>query len=474
MTAQIIQKLKDLGFETLSEDHFRRIDVWKQWYSGCVPSFHNYKIYNGIHHVACHKVSASLAKKVCEDWADRLFTDETDITLEGVPEQKFFDLFCEKTDFWQKMNGFLELTFALGSGACVLRMNGVSLDRNQEIARGGDLCMDFVSADGIFPLSWENGTIRECAFTTECSRGDADYCYLQLHLQGGDGIYIIQNHLYRKENETLTEVDLNSVPGFESVAEEFRTGSEKALFVIFRPNVSNNLDMGDPLGISVFANGIDQLIACDNVFDSLNSEFLLGRKRIMVKPEGVKNVDGTPFMDLNETAFYALPEGSGNETIIQEMQATLRVQEHLTGMELTTNMLSVKTGFSPGHWKLDQQSLHLHTATEVISTNSAEYRTLKKHQILLEKELIELVRVILKVGSEIYGLGLSEDVEISIDFDDSIVKDTNTEFERDLKMLDAGILAPEEFRAKWMNEDAETAKKAIAEIKKGVKDKDDR
>ena len=226
-----------------------------------------------------------------------------------------------------------------------------------------------------------------------------------------------------------------------------------------------NLDMNCPLGISVFANALDQLKTCDNIFDSLNSEFLLGRKRIMVKPEAVSNTDGTPKFAVNELAFYVLPEDSGTEAVIQELKAELRIQEHLTGLETALSMLAVKCGFGPGHWELDRRQLSLRTATEVISMNSAEFRTLKKHELVLEKTLISLARIILKIGNLWFGLKLKEDVEISVDFDDSIIEDEGTKFDRDLKMLDKGILAPEEFRAVWMNEDAETAKKAISSIK---------
>ena len=85
----------------------------------------------------------------------------------------------------------------------------------------------------------------------------------------------------------------------------------------------------------------------------------------------------------------------------------------------------------------------------------------------MEEALTELARTVLRLGNIWFGLRLKEDVEISVDFDDSIVEDEGTKFERDLKMLDKGILAPEEFRAVWMNEDAETAKKAIAAIRSG-------
>ena len=72
MTTQIIEQLKSLGCSTVSEDHYRLVDTWKQWYAGHVSSFHDYKVFNGLRHVPCHKVTTGLAKQACEDWADRL------------------------------------------------------------------------------------------------------------------------------------------------------------------------------------------------------------------------------------------------------------------------------------------------------------------------------------------------------------------------------------------------------------------
>jgi hypothetical protein len=39
-----------------------------------------------------------------------------------------------------------------------------------------------------------------------------------------------------------------------------------------------------------------------------------------------------------------------------------------------------------------------------------------------------------------------------VDFDDSIIEDEDTAFDRDMKMLDAGVLTKEEFRCRWAAE----------------------
>ena len=92
------------------------------------------------------------------------------------------------------------------------------------------------------------------------------------------------------------------------------------------------------------------------------------------------------------------------------------------------------------------------------------FRTIKKHEIVLEQALVELCRILLRLGNTAMNAGLNEDVEISIDFDDSIIESKDTDFQRDMQMLNAGIMNDWEFRMRWFNEDEETAKAALPKV----------
>ena len=98
------------------------------------------------------------------------------------------------------------------------------------------------------------------------------------------------------------------------------------------------------------------------------------------------------------------------------------------------------------------------------------FRTIKKHEIILEDALVKLCRILLRLGNTAMGAGLNEDVEISIDFDDSIIEDKQTDFSRDMQLLQAGIMNDWEFRMKWMNEDEETAKAALPKMQDMTKE----
>ena len=322
--------------------------------------------------------------------------------------------------------------------------------------------IDYVTVENVFPLAWQNGFIDECAFSSIVTVDGEDYCYLQVHKRGANNLYDIENRLYRYKNECLYKADMASVKGFERIPPVVHTGSDKRQFVIDRLNIANNFDYSIPLGIPVYANAIDIMRGVDIAFDSYVNEFVLGKKRIMVKPSMSKYMDGRPVFDSNDVVFYVLPEDVADDSAITPIDMKLRTAEHNTGIQDQLNLLSSKCGFGETYYRFEGGSVA--TATQVISENSTMFRTIKKHEIVLEQALVELCRIILRLGNAAMGAGLNEDVQISVDFDDSIIEDKQTDFTRDMQLLQAGIMNDWEFRAKWMNEDAETAKASLPKV----------
>ena len=462
----ILEKLKGLGFDTVPEEFYKQnVDVWQSWYEGKVNSFHKYKLYNGKKYVKLERFGVGMGKKVCEDWANLLMNERVKITLEGKAEQEFFDEVCKANNFTVKANEMQEKKAALGTGAYVFTVTGVEADEDtgEVIGNGKEIKLDYVAGRKIIPLSWDNGVIKECAFAIEKTIKAKQYVYVQIHHLNESGTYDIDNYIYEKNNDNLSDVELTDVAGFENVPPTIHTGSKERQFVIDRLNIANNTTISDnPLGVAVFANAIDQLKAVDIVYDSYVTEFVLGKKRVMIKPSAMQSIDGEPAFDANDVVFYIMPEDSKDDSMIHELNMSLRTGEMNGGMQDMLNVLSAKCGFGEKHYKFDGGSVA--TATQIVSENSELFRTIKKHEIILEDVLIEIARIILRLGNTYLGKSLNEDVEISVDFDDSIIEDKATEFQRDMTMLSAGILNPYEFRMKWMNEDEKTAKGALPQM----------
>lgn len=458
----VVELLKEIGCPIADSGFYGKVNEWKSWYVGEVKGFSQYKVRTGHETVTCNRNSLGMAKKVSEDWANLLMNEKVKITLEGKKEQEFVDRILSGSYFEVKCNEMQELKSALGTVAYIPRVVG------QTESGASNIILDYVTVEHIWPISWSNGVIQECAFDSVVNVGKDEYIYLQVHKKDAQGLYVIQNRLYRRSNEQVTEVNMADVHGFQNVPAEVKTKSDKRQFVIDRLNIVNNFDYSIPLGISVYANALDVLRGVDTAYDSYVNEFVLGKKRIMVKPSATKFLDGEPVFDKNDVVFYVLPEDTGEGSVVEAIDMTLRTQEHNTGIQDQLNLLSSKCGFGENHYRFDGGNVS--TATQIISENSALFRTLKKHEIILESVLVELCRIILRLGNSAMGAGLDEDVEISIDFDDSIIEDEETDFNRDSRMLQMGILNDWEFRMKWMNEDEATAKAALPQMEKLVSD----
>lgn len=278
---------------------------------------------------------------------------------------------------------------------------------------------------------------------------------------------MIENHVVECSAGSGKEIPVenwNDLRGFETMSERIYTGSSERQFVIDRLNIANNSDKDNPMGIAIFANSIDVLRGVDIVYDSYINEFVLGKKRIFASPELMGyDVLGNPVFDPNDVVFYQLPENYLKEggKPLEEVNMEIRADAHEKAINDNLNMLSMKCGFGQNHYKFENGSLQ--TATQVISENSDMYRSINKHEIILNDVLEELIRIIARLG-KVLGVGTNPDTEVVVNFDDSIIEDKQAERQSDRQDVSMGAMTLVEYRAKWYGEtEGEAAKKIVQE-----------
>jgi len=441
----ITQWLKQRGFDCVEDDFYSQIELWKKWYRGRVPAFHEYRQYNGKRKIRRSRKSLGMAKSIAEDWANLALNEKVGITLGKKTAERRVWAVLDANKFRVRGNQLLEQAFALGTGAFVERTEG---DKIQ---------IDYVRAGMIYPIAWQNGQIIECAFASERTVQKQKQVYLNIHRMER-GLYVVENHLFRREGSVLTETDLP-----EDLKPKVLTGSDTPLFQIIRPNIANNIDPDCPMGIAVYANAIDQLEGLDLVYDSYCNEFRLGKKRItvpvsMARMQMEEDGSTTPVFDDNDTEFYAVPSIDGGENKITEHNMELRYEAHEAGVQTALNLLSFKCGMGKDRYSF--QDGQVKTATEVISEKSDLFQSLRKHELLLDDALVGLVKAV----SALLGLG---DQEVVVDFDDSIIEDSDTQRATDRQDVRDGLMAKWEYRVRWYGEDEATAKAMAKELDAG-------
>ncbi len=432
--------LERLGYRDLvPADWYTRIDAWREWYEG-TTDWHSYTVYNGNRHISCTRRSLNMAKKVCEDKADLLLNERVEIiatprnTAAQNRAQELLDDVLEANNFWVQGNQLIELASSLGTAALV-----AYTDR-------GAVRIDYLPAECVFPLAWSAGRVTECAFASTFTDGKAGLkTYLNLHVLE-NGKYTVYNRLFDKDGK--------EIPLPEGVLPAVITGSELPYFQLLRPNIANNIVKGCPMGVSVYAGAIDILRGIDLVYDSYQNEFILGKKRVFLDGSVLKidtqSGERIPVFDPNDTTFYSLPGEDDPKKVITESNMELRVNEHRQALQDGLDLLAEKCGFGKGYYKFDADNVK--TATEVVSQNSQLYRKVRKDEIVLEPVLVGLARAILRLA------GYTEEVDISVSFDDSIIEDKEAIFKRALLEKQSGLIDDIEYhmRVDGMTEEAAT------------------
>jgi A118 family predicted phage portal protein len=240
------------------------------------------------------------------------------------------------------------------------------------------------------------------------------------------------------------------------------------MFAYFFPAVSNNLAIGSPFGLSVFANSESTLKALDIAFDSFSREFILGRKRIIVPSSCVRTVvdadTGQPvrYFDSDDEVYQALSVGQDQEMPkISDNTVSLRIEEHVGAINAYLNTLCAQTGLTAGTLAFDREGIK--TATEIISENSKTYRTIRANKNLLRESLIQVVHALTALG-EYLRLIPHIEYECSVAFNDGIIEDHDKVIDNNIKLVDAGLQSRLGAIMEIYECDEETAQKRLDRI----------
>lgn len=438
------------------------IDQWNSWYEGNVRDFHNYFIYNGQRKVKQKRYTMNMAKEISEDWSDILWSEKCKISMKDEESQKQFDDLINELSLYEIINSAIEKSGALGTEGAVVSVydlieneDTMILDVSEAKTR-----VDLVDIDQIYPLSWNNKGISECAFgSVEYNKGQK-YVILSVHKIGEDKKYHIYNHLFKETNGMLSEVTDEQ----DTTKKDFPTQSDTKWFSIFKPLLTNNLFKNSPFGIPHFANAIDNLKMVDMAFDGLKNEVKEGKRRTFVRADMLSYDDGKQKMtfDPEDTSVYVLPTGATKDDLIQSDSEELRTDKLVNTLNTSLNILGSKVGFGENHYHFD--GTNLSTATAVVSSNSKLFRRKKKLEIGYESSIYDLVQAICYASTQ-FGKYKINTKNMVIQFDDSIAEDKEAESNRALREVNGGVLGKEEYREKIYGETPEIAKKKIKEIK---------
>lgn len=473
MNTQLISWINEnLDYE-ISGEYYKNIDLWLDWWRGYCKPFHHFKYSNGKQPIERDLYTLKMGKKVCEDWASILLNSKTKIVIEDknanifVQGEKETSGVLGDNSFWVQANRLVEKAFATGTGAVVLHVQNVKTNGGSvEISPEAKIKLNYISADMIIPISVDNGKITEAAFASEFTEKGKKFLKLETHLLDESGNYIIKYYRFKADNKLVLEE-----PSQDTVS-EFNTGCGVPWFSIIEPNIENDVECSNGLGISVLHGAIDELKAVDLCFNNFCSDFYLGQKKVFMEKALVEiNDDGTEIApdDVHQQLFtyinFPMDKDSDGKKFIQEFNPALRVEENTKGVQSALDYLSFKCGLGNKHYQFNGATAV--TATQYTGDRQDLIQNAHKHYIVVEEFLLSLVRAVLHVGKHIMGADFDENTKVEVNFDKSVIIDEAAERLQDQQDVRDGLMAKWEYRVKWYGETEDKAKQIIAEIEDG-------
>lgn len=442
-------------------DHSPRLNEWIGWYKGYVEDFHNYEVPKGAgEKKRVRRLSMGMAKSIGENYANLLINEKTDVVLENESDNELLNKVLNNLLFWSKENEGVEKEFALGSISSVVQIETSINARTGELVveEDSNIHYEILDATKIYPLSWKFGEVEECAFVSFGS----DIGNIVLHVKDEKGNYDIKNYVYKKKDQ-YSEWELNKE---ESTV--FKTNSKVKLFSYSKPNVANNIDFDNPVGISIYANAIDTMKSIDAVYDGYYYEFILGKKRVFASSQLTMidaNGQQVRTFDENDLGVYVLPVDDDGKSKLNFEEGSLRADAYSKALNDYLSMLSYQVGFGKDFFSFGGEGGRpIQTATAIIAQNSELFRNINKQEIYVEKHLKEAIRGIIFACNKYTNYKFSKDYsldEIQIRFDDSIFEDKESQRESDRKDVSLGVLDLKDYRMKWFAESEEQATEKV-------------
>lgn len=348
----------------------------------------------------------------------------------------------------ENFNRALELGLALG---------GVAL---KPYIYGDNMLVDVTGAAGFQPTKFDpSGRCIGGVFKDKPVKVNGTY-YVRLESHELNGTtYTIKNKAYYSDSAGSVGADaqLTTIPEWADIEPEVAIENvDGPLFAYFKPPIANTVDSNSMCGMSIYGDAatVELIKQADEQWERLRWEYKSSERKVLM--------DGTSSTaDMFNKRLFEIGPFSPNGDFFQHIEPQIRDDAIYRGFQNTLRRVEFNIGLSYGDIS-DPQTIEK-TATEIRSSKQRKYVLVSSIQAALAHTFDSLIYA-MDVYASLYGLAPAGDYEATYDWGDSILDDQETkdkEFSRDLQLTSAGVMNPWELRAKYFNEDEDTAKAAL-------------
>lgn len=365
----------------------------------------------------------NFAKTVCSETA-RLTTLAIGIQIGGSARATWLQKQINKVYF--QIRHWVE--YGCAYGTVFIKPNGESLDV-------------FTPAD-VMIVDYDNQEIKGIIFKDSYTVGRKYYTRLEYHRfveTTVDGVttypYYVSNRAYvSKSPQSIgNKIDLKQTKWADLMADTppiLKANGEKLdgpLFGVLRTPQANNVDISTPLGLPVFAEGIEELGDIDVAY-SRNAGEIKDSQKIALLDDRLLMPSGTPVSAMsprgmenrrNEMKFPHYVKnvfGQDEKEFYQEINPQLNTDARLAGINALLSQLSYKCGFSSGYFVFNEKT-GMVTATQVEADDRRTIQFIKDVRDKLE-DCLNGVIYALNVFADLYDLTPVGVYETTYDFGD--------------------------------------------------------
>ena len=347
--------------------------------------------------------------------------------------------------------------------------------------RGKHLYFDFTMAWSMYPIAFDGaGNLTDVIFRDTYTSGRTIYTRLERHkletkkvAEGGDPetvAVITQKCFKSKQRDSIgSECSLKEVPIWATLQPEvtIRNTGGKLLVGWYKVAGANCIDLDSPLGVSVYAKARDLIRDADKQYSRLLWEFEGGELAVDVDPTVLRPRSTTTSgggktyeaPQLNQRLFRGV-DLNADETY-HVFSPPLRDGSLLNGLNQILSRVEDACGLARG--TIGDPTQEAMTATQLKILRKRTYDTITGNQAALEAALREVVHA-MDVHATIADLAPEGEYEISFEWDDSIVTDTDQQLNERLALANVGAISRSELRGWYLGETDAQAAAAIAQI----------
>ena len=332
----------------------------------------------------------------------------------------------------------------------------------------GHIYFDFTMDWSLYPIAFDGaGHLTDVIFRDTYTEGKVFYTRLERHRVEGKRVHVTHRAFKSQTRDMIgTEVPIRDVPVWQDLEPEvWLENTDGLMFGWYKTAIANNVDTESPMGVSVFSRAEKLIEDADTQYSRLlweyeGSELAIDVDPSVLRPKKGRDGEGMEMPRLNQRLFRGVDMGQDDTYHVFSPQ--IRDASLLSGLAQILSRIEDQCGLSRG--TLVDAPADARTATELKILKQRTYTTITKNQTALGGCLRDVVRAMDKYAT-LYKLAPEGKYEVSFEWDDSIITDTNQQMLERLQMVSNGSMSAAELREWYLGETPTQAAAAIKKIR---------